>query len=81
MKIFVNVAMLEIGQLFNSRHKAGASVYFGHISSVHFFSILFFRDFYFETFVEIFFKVEYNIWKNSRIVVFVLFVSFITELT
>ena len=35
MKIFVNVARLEIGQFFTfySRRAAGASVYFGHISS------------------------------------------------
>ena len=29
MKMFVNIARLDIGQ---SKHKAGASVYFGHIS-------------------------------------------------
>ena len=33
MKIFVNVARLEIGLLY-SRREAGTSVYLGHISSI-----------------------------------------------
>ena len=33
MKIFVNVARLEICQLFTQDARRGASVYFGHISS------------------------------------------------
>ena len=34
MKIFVNVVRLEIGQLFTQGTRWGASVYFGHISSL-----------------------------------------------
>ena len=33
MKIFVNVARLEIGLVY-SRNEAGVSMYFGHISSL-----------------------------------------------
>ena len=35
MKIFVNVARLEIGQLFTQFARWGAAVYFGHISSLN----------------------------------------------
>ena len=41
MKMFVNAARLEIGQLFvvYSRYEAAAAVYFGHISSLFCFSL------------------------------------------